>query len=90
MSNDILRQKLLWYLGGQGEYDEDCVYFYEYIEKYTGASRRELKKVMDTLKDEGIVILVRGLISEDGGGYYGSGHMLTSYGRRFVPQQKPE
>lgn len=79
---------MLWCLGGEGEFNDEIVHFYSELEKFTGATRKELKKEMDALRSEGLVILIRGLIAEDRSGYFGSGFMLTGDGQRAAPKEK--
>lgn len=80
-----IHKKILLALSDNGEYmNDESVYFYKHIENETGLTRKVLKPAMDDLRAEGMVEHVRGLISEDGGGYYGSGFMITSKGFAVV------
>ena len=58
--------------------DSSLAYNYGYFEDRTGASREEIKKIMDGLRVSGQVEYVKGLMSEDGE-VAGSGFEL-SYG----------
>lgn len=91
MSEVSLREQILWYLNGAGEDDYgDSVYFYSGMVKRFGVTKYALQKEMKKLREEGLVEHVRGLISEDSGGYYGSGFMLTAEGNRRAPKIEPK
>lgn len=56
--------------------DEEMAYYYSYFERKTGATRKEVKEVMDELRHSGMVEHVRGLFN-DHGETAGSGFSLT-------------
>jgi len=58
-----------------GDSDED-VYYYRYFEKNTGEPRKRIKKVMDGLRNCGMVEHIKGLFDDDGM-VAGSGFALT-------------
>lgn len=56
--------------------DEEMGYMYKYFEEKTGATREEIKSIMDELRRIGYVRHAKGLMDEEGF-IVGSGFMLT-------------
>ena len=56
--------------------DDELAYYYRYFEKKTGATREQIKPIMDELRKAEMVELVRGLMNDDGE-VAGSGFALT-------------
>jgi hypothetical protein len=93
-----IKQKILVALIGEDpedweHYDYDCVvWFYSQLEERLGILKKEIQPKMIELRNEGLVELIRGLISEDESGYYGSGWVLTPKGlieaKKYVANNK--
>ncbi len=81
--------KALWDF--ENEYGDERVCYYKTLEKETGLTRKELSPHMRELRLSGHIMYIRGLIDIEGGngGYYGSGHQISSTGRAVVSRLFP-
>ncbi len=71
------------------EWGDERVMFYKGILEETPFTKNVFARHMKVLREQELVMYVRGLISEDGGGYYGSGHMITNKGKDAIRPYLP-